>query len=303
MNTPDAPGGRRTCLVCDAISAPIGTKLGQTIFECSRCTLRFAPPHPHREASELYGAEYFTNADAEYGNYVAEEPAHRRQARRYLRRIGPVRGTGALLDVGGATGFFGDEARSQGWRVTVVELSAYAARHASETLNLPVVNGAFPDVDLDGQHFDVVTFFNVFEHLEAPRHAEARLRELVLPGGVVAIETWDWGSLTARILGLHWHQYDPEYVPCYYNKRSLLTLFSPVAWECIAYGAGTKWISVRRSLDILAAKHGAKALRFLGNGPLGSIDLPYRLGDLVWVVLRRRSGAPLPVGTAARQVR
>ena len=240
------------------------------------------------DAADLYTADYFTSAGAEYGDYVGEEAAHRRQARRYLASLTRVHKPGSLLDVGGATGFFADEARNAGWRVLLVELSAYASAHARDAFQLPVINGAFPAVDVGPDPFDVVTFFNVFEHLASPRDAELRLRAIVAPGGIVAIETWDWSSLAARLLGLRWHQYQPEYVPCYYNRKSLLTLFAPGDWECLAYGPGTKWISARRAFDILAEKHGARALRALGGSAIGSIDLPYRLGDLVWVILRRR---------------
>jgi SAM-dependent methyltransferase len=237
----------------------------------------------------LYSADYFTSDASEYGDYVGEEPAHRRQARRYLRSIARVHATGSLLDVGGATGFFADEARKAGWQVELVEVSTYAANHAREALGLPVVIGAFPSVTLHRSSFDVVTFFNVFEHLNAPREAETRLRNIVPPGGVVAIETWDWGSMLARTLGLEWHQYQPAYVPCYYNRKSLLALFQPDSWECLTYGSGTKWISLRRATEILAAKHGARMLKVLGDSALGSVDLPYRLGDLIWVVFRRRT--------------
>ncbi len=275
----------RPCPVCGAASAPIGSKSGHSILECPACSLRFTVP-PAQDPRELYGERYFTSADAEYGNYLAEEGAHRRQARRYLKHLRLLHAAGTLLDVGGAAGFFADEARKQGWSTRIIEVSPYAADCAA-AIGVTVIRGAFPDVDTGPGKYDVVTFFNSLEHFPEPRRVEARLQELVKPGGFLVIETWDWRSLVARVQGLQWHQYHPEYVPHYFDRRSLLTLFCPADWQLIEYRRATKWISVRRALDILGSKHGAAAFRILGRGPIGLIDVPYRMGDLIWVSFRR----------------
>ncbi len=281
------------CPICHALSAPIGAKAGRSIYECPACSHRFTEPDLAQDPVELYGENYFTNADAEYGNYVAEEPAHRRQARRYLTHLALMYSVGTILDVGGAAGFFADEASKQGWSASMVEVSPYAAGRA-RAIGVRVVEGTFLGVDLGDATFDVVTFFNSLEHLPNPRRVEARLRDLVKPNGLLVIETWDWQSTIARMQGLKWHQYHPEYVPHYFDRRSLLALFNKPDWQLVEYRWATKWISTRRALDILAAKHGARPLRALGRSLIGSVDVPYRLGDLVWVVFRRSSSTSTP---------
>ena len=261
-------------------------KSGYSIYECPGCSLRFTLPDPAQDLEEVYGERYFTSADAEYGNYLAEEPAHRRQASRYLRQLRLLHTVGSLLDVGGAAGFFADEARKHGWATRIVEVSPYAAARA-EAIGVSVVRGAFPDVNIGRTQFDAVTFFNSLEHLPELRRAELRLQELVKPGGLVVIETWDWRSFVARIQGLSWHQYHPEYVPHYFDRRSLRQLFSASDWRLLEYRRATKWISLRRALDILASKYGAGVLRALGRTRVGVLDIPYRMGDLVWVVFER----------------
>jgi 2-polyprenyl-3-methyl-5-hydroxy-6-metoxy-1,4-benzoquinol methylase len=237
----------------------------------------------------MYDERYFNGAVGGYPDYLQDEAVHRKRARAYLRAIGrQCRSPGRLLDVGCATGFFLDEARTLGWRVTGCEVSAWAAAYASERLALEVEVGPFPSPTLAGRQFDVVTFLNVFEQLHDPRAVESALRDLVVPGGLVAIETWDSGALVARLLGSRWHQYRPRNTPVYLNRRSLAELFRSVHWELVTYRAHAKGISLRNGLHILgidlpaATGHGAAAW-------LGALTVPYRLGDLVWVVLRRRS--------------
>jgi 2-polyprenyl-3-methyl-5-hydroxy-6-metoxy-1,4-benzoquinol methylase len=239
----------------------------------------------------LYGEHYFVGAQSEYQNYVAEEPAHRRQGRRYLRRIAMDRqDRGAILDVGCAAGFFLDEARVLGWSVSGIEVSGYASEYARSTLGLPVRTGAFP-ADLPPKaSFDVVTFFNVLEHLAEPRAIVARLEEIVRPGGLVVIETWDWKSTIARMLGMGWHQYNARHVPAYYAKRAIALAFPAPRWEVVRYSTATKWISVRRATEIIARQNHitwlTRALSRTAGHIVSRIDVPYRLGDLIWIVLK-----------------
>jgi SAM-dependent methyltransferase len=267
---------------------------GAPIRRCAECSLAFAPAEPTPgELPALYAASYFRGDSGHYGDYVAEEPAHRRQARRYLRRLAAAgRRGGRILDVGCAAGFFLDEARRAGWRTRGVEVSEYASARARDLLGLDVLTSSFLDAPLDGERFDVVTFFNVFEHLSNPRAVEARLATLVRPGGLVLVETWNAESLTARAFGARWHQWDPRFVPYYYSRRSLGLIFDAARWRSPRWAPAAKWISLGRGLEILGRlSHSARARRLLeraSRGPLGRLDVPYFTGDLVLAWFERR---------------
>jgi SAM-dependent methyltransferase len=279
------------CPLCNRASRCVAQKEKDLLYECTVCQLRFFLPSSEAP-EELYGEHYFVGAQSEYLDYMSEEPAHRRQARRYLRRIGHVRRrAGALLDVGCAAGFFLDEARSVGWTVAGLEVSPYASEYARSTLDLPVATGEFPSALKGSEHFDVVTFYNVFEHLGNPGDAVRQLAEIVRPGGIVVIETWDWRSAIAKTLGMGWHQYNARHVPCYYSRHAIEVAFPRPAWEMIRYQVAAKWISARRATEILARQGGQQWLTRLLASPVGGVvrrlDVPYRLGDLVWTVFRR----------------
>ena len=283
----------RDCPVCGARpSGAIGRKDGVRLFRCAVCTAQYAERAPE-DASlpEIYDAHYFNGAPAGYPDYQRDEAVHRARARTYLRDIGRVRqAPGRVLDVGCATGFFLDEARRDGWTVRGCDASAWAAEQASRNLGLDVVVGPFPHPALEGDRFDLVTFFNVFEQLLDPRAAEAFLRALVKPGGLVAIETWDADALVVRLLGTRWHQYRPRETPVYFNRRSLQALFRPPRWELVAYRPCTKRISLRNGFHVLGLELPANGGRSFA-ARLGNLTVPYRLGDLVWVLLRRRADA------------
>ena len=208
-----------------------------TLWECRSCRLVFSVPVPGSvELPELYSEAYFTGGGPGYVGYLNDEATHRTQARRYLARLareGQLRGR--LLDVGCATGFFLDEARRAGWDVAGCEVSGYAAAHARNGLGLDVQCAPLLETSYPPASFDVITFFNVLEHIPEPRAVAERVHALLKPGGLLVIETWDRDSLAARAAGRRWHQYSPPFVVSYFNRRSLACLFGPDRWHLARY--------------------------------------------------------------------
>ena len=280
----------RECPVCRAVDSEEHLTIGDcTLLHCRGCKLVFSTEEPHEhQLPELYGRGYFKESPVGYRDYIAEESAHRRQARRYLVRLQQwSQPPGKLLDVGCAAGFFLDESRRVGWDVQGCEVSGFAADHAV-ALGLPVTTGPFLSANIAEDVWDVITLFNVFEHLAQPTEVVRKLHHLLAPGGVVVIETWNVRSWTARLFGASWHQYQPSHVPYYYSPPSLRALFDEADWQFLSTRISVKWISLGRGLDILDGRMG----RWLPHlsGPLrrraGRLELPYLADDLMTVAVQ-----------------
>ncbi len=288
-----------TCPVCRTPAPPLAfVKNGYPMHRCPTCQLVYSARPPQGEKLEaLYSAQYFTDGGAGYPDYIADERTHRRQARSYLRKISKLDAKpGSVLDVGCATGFFLDEARKAGWTVSGCELSEYAQRFAERELGLDVVRAGFLDPHFvpRPESFDLITMFNVLEHVPDPTGVESKLANLVRPGGHLVIETWDPHSLFARMLGPKWPTYAPPTVLYCFTKRTLTHLFDPERWTLVSYRPAAKWISIDHGLSLLeyeARKRPplARLLRAVRRSWLGRIDVPYCLGDLALVVFRRTS--------------
>jgi SAM-dependent methyltransferase len=130
-------------------------------------------------------------------------------ARRFLRReLGRIRGllggAGRLLDVGCATGALLEEARAEGFEVMGVELGLASSTYARERLGLPVLTGDFLEARLPEASFDVVTLYEVIEHLLDPLAILREVRRVLRPGGLLALSTPNRASLTGRALGSRW---------------------------------------------------------------------------------------------------
>jgi 2-polyprenyl-3-methyl-5-hydroxy-6-metoxy-1,4-benzoquinol methylase len=198
-----------SCIVCKGHAfIPYLKSQKYSITRCLTCGLRFLEPQPTaKELAALYSQDYFISQNAGvrgYSEYVSEASNHRRTFRNRLRLLPrPERGS-SLMDLGAATGFFVEQARLAGWDAQGIEPSAWASRHARETLGQPVFTGTLGEAQVPESSFDVVTMWEVIEHLPDPRTLLAGVTSILKPGGYLALSTPDAGSFVARLFGKRW---------------------------------------------------------------------------------------------------
>ncbi len=170
---------------------------GQRLLGCEHCGLvRLFSETPFRP-------DYWEDDGA--GVNVYEDSRLRAELRRryarYLTVIDADRtGTGALLDAGCGIGNFLMAARDAGWCVAGVEVSAKAAAIARR-VGLDVEISALEDSRQPPGAFDVVTLWDLIEHVEDPVGALRAVHDKLRPGGTVFLETPNegfWGRSLLR---------------------------------------------------------------------------------------------------------
>jgi len=212
------------CPICRGAVARWTEKRGHPILRCRSCGTAFvAPESVPDDLESLYSAGYFAGKEAAgYPGYLRDAALLERNFVRRLRWIESFRTPGRLLDVGAALGVFLKVARERGWDAVGVEIAPDCAREASRLAGVPVVAGSFPDVDLPGS-FDVITMFDVIEHMRDPLVTFRGATKLLRPGGWLVIETGDLGSVYARLAGKHWHYLDPPQHLFYFTASALVS--------------------------------------------------------------------------------
>jgi SAM-dependent methyltransferase len=218
------------CPICEAESAPDSVFAPSPLLRCRACDFAFLPgTHNGR----LYDDEFFANYDGD--DYRAAERARRFESHRRLKLLArhlppPAR----LLEIGGAAGFFLDEARRRGYEGAGVELNEEMAEYAREALGLDVMAGRIEEVELGEQTFDGACAFHVLEHVSAPAEAVAAVRAALRPGGILLIEVPNAGSQVARREGDRWHALKLPYHVGHYGPRSMAALLEAAALEVVA---------------------------------------------------------------------
>ena len=199
------------------------------LWLCRRCGLGYSDPQP-REAVERRYLSQYDLAD-HFG--ALEERKGVLDAQRLDRLPAPAPAA-KLLDVGCGDGQFAAAARARGWTVCGVELNPPAAQRARER-GIDVVEGRLEDADLPAGGFDLVTAWDVIEHVPDPRAFATELVRRVAPGGLLVVTTLNRRALVARTFRGRWSMVAVDHFT-YWDAGSLEHLFA---------GAGMRWISVR----------------------------------------------------------
>lgn len=166
--------------------------------------LGFRRLHPLPTAEELrsfYGDEYYEElgGDERRGPELARlrdamtadgerdwlEQTLYTDVRAHLADLG-IEG-GRLLDVGCGTGDFLASMQTAGWDVSGTELSASAVLMCRER-GLDVARTELRDLDAEPGSFDVVTLFNVLEHVLDPVADLAHVTTLLRSGGIAIVQ-------------------------------------------------------------------------------------------------------------------
>lgn len=260
-------------------------------MECPGCSAVGVESMPAAGwADSFYDVGYFRGGGrVGYLDYTADEAQHRVNARgrvRLARRFG-ASAASRWLDVGCAVGYTLDEARKSRCKVLGVELSAWAASMARDKLGLPVTHAMREAIASRGEGFDVVSFFQVLEHMPDPVAALTDARACLRTDGLLVVETWDRGSAVARLFGRRWQQIAPPSVLWLFDRPSLNHLLERSGFRMLAIERTSKKISVGWAAGLMADKAPAwlgGGLRKIASSPLGRISINYRLGDLVTVV-------------------
>jgi 2-polyprenyl-3-methyl-5-hydroxy-6-metoxy-1,4-benzoquinol methylase len=201
------------------------------VVDCATCSMRYLSPRAHEsDVARLYGApEYWERGGPEsgYSSYSSIEPL---LVRTFIRRLSPFppREAGArLLDVGCGPGAGLDAARSLGYEAWGLDVSSAAVAVASARYPDRVRLGTLSDRLFPQGFFDVITLFDVIEHIYDPRRLALDLAWHLAPEGRIAVATPNVKSLLARATGRRWVSYKiPEHVS-YFSPRTLAAALAP----------------------------------------------------------------------------
>lgn len=193
---------------------------GCAIWQCSSCGLGRAETKDF-DPSSYYTADYFSGGHSDgYSDYRGAEPVLRQEFARSVRFLRHYRDGGRLLDLGCAYGFFLKEAQRH-FEVSGIELAEQAAAEC-RSAGLHVLSGLADEANMAQiGEVDVITMFDVIEHLPQPTETLALCYRYLKPGGVIVITTGDFASLAARWTGTKWRLMTPPQHLWFFTVQSL----------------------------------------------------------------------------------
>jgi SAM-dependent methyltransferase len=228
------------CPACHADAATHRFRLARyVIVRCERCGLLYNRDFPDDDrVAETFDERYYHDVQREAFAGI-EDPsadASRTIYEQGLTFVERERGVGRLLDIGCAFGVFMQIASARGWNVKGVEVSPYASRYAREQRGLDVVTGSGADVRHPDNSFDLVTMWDVLEHVRDARASVQAAARWLKPGGYFLVTTDNYDSLLSRLggaayavsFGMFAYPIERFYIPfnsCYFTRRDVTALF------------------------------------------------------------------------------
>ena len=198
-------------------------------------------------------------ADDEYSSGVYREYAKSRDlkiatARPRLAAIKKLTDGRRLLDVGCATGFFMEAAAEEGFDVRGVEFSTVAISLARRDIRDRIVCGDVNVLQSRGsEKFDVVTAFDIIEHVQNPANFLADIREALLPGGLLAISSPDTGHFLRYFMGSRWPMLQPMQHTVLFSRRSIADLLERCGFRDVRVETTRKVLTMDYLADQLTA--------------------------------------------------
>jgi SAM-dependent methyltransferase len=202
------------------------------LVACRACSLVYVNP---RLRPDLILEGY---AEAQDPLFSAQNEARIKGFRKtlvgVLKHLG-ISGQGKrVLDVGCAGGAFLVAARQLGFEVTGIEPARWMAAFGRQTYGLDIrdgvlVPGVFPD-----QSFDVVTLWDVIEHLSWPLETLRAARSLLKPDGLLLVNYPDIGTFAARFLGRRWPFWLSVHL-LYYTRKTMTAQLQRAGFSVLWY--------------------------------------------------------------------
>ncbi len=249
------------------------------IVRCRVCGLVYANP---RWDSSVVRESYSIVEDQ---TYVEEREGRvltfSRNLQPFEALVAKNSGTRRLLDVGCHIGVMVELAQARGWEAWGVEPSTWAAEQA-RARGLRVVTGTLTDANLKEDYFDVVTMWDVIEHLTDPAAEVRQVHRVLQPGGVFAIHTIDIESWFARLMGNRW-PWLMEMHLYYFSPRTLSKMLEHNGFKIISWNVQGRYL--RLGYFITRIEPYSKLLYRLLDAVISrlnwrNIAIPINFGDL-----------------------
>ena len=173
------------CLLCGSRQhRPVFEELGVQILRCKRCGHVFSSYAGDAHYEGFWGAE--VPQDEHFYWSKARAKMHGDFRREFLDGR-----SGRLLDMGCGLGFFLKTVAScEQWEAHGCEISPAAVHYARNTLGLQnVMVGRLQDVSLPQHSFDIITMWDVLDHILNPDPLLARCHDLLREDGILFIRT------------------------------------------------------------------------------------------------------------------
>lgn len=213
------------CLVCNSTELKALPKYQKDyLCKCQKCGFVFSQRIP--TAQEL--DEHYQG----YGRADYLSPITIKRYHELLDKMEPYRKTNRLLDVGCGIGYFLEVAKERGWEVYGTEFTDKAVQ-ICEAKGINMQQGVLDPTNYSPESFDIITSFEVIEHINNPQTELSNFHTLLRKGGLCYVTTPNFNSLLRyRLKGDYNNICYPEHLS-YYTPKTIQKAFRAAQFKTV----------------------------------------------------------------------
>lgn len=214
---------RIDCPVCGANQfTELFKKAGEPFVKCNDCSLVLINPRPvFSNMIDTYHSDYSVG-------YQTKQDKKERRIRRWVRRIRRLGiKQGRWLDIGCSVGYVLKIAAQYDFEPYGVDIEPYSIKYARDQLGLKnVFIGTVEDQQFPTAYFDVISAYDVIEHVPDLNDFTAELCRLLSPRGILDLRTPDIGHWRVPRQLDQWEAILPSQHLYYFNSKTIKQLLA-----------------------------------------------------------------------------
>ena len=255
---------------------------GRDIYVCATCSVYFC--HPLPDPDELLAA-YDGPPDEQF---VSQNEFRYKTFKKIFLSFSKTLGVHphevSVTDIGAAGGVFLRVMKDFGFVARGLEASSWLAEFGRENYGVNLIQGDsrgfVPSVD----RMDIVTYWDVLEHIANPKNELEILTPKLKSGSIVLVSLPSTDSLSFKALRWRWPMHLDVHL-FYFNRKSLERLFESCGFTLIYTSRYPQQLSLGyvllRVILMIFPTLPTNRLTFLIKGPLNLIPIKYSIGQRV----------------------
>lgn len=270
---------------------PLYKRYGYQIVRCTNCNLVYLlDVPPAKELSELYSKSFFTSSSKFGASKNSPGSINARKRIDWILEFPGIK-TGAWLDIGCATGDFLLAATPFVGELYGNDVSTYAIKIGGQRGLNNLREGDFASLKYPTENFDVITMWDLIEHVPDPKLTLAKAYQALKPGGYIVLSTGDVESLAARITGRFWHLMIPPLHIYFFSKRTIRRYLESSGFKEIEVFYPGKVAPldflIEKSFRLISPALGRVVSSSIKNFDLARVQLPVNFFDIMTVRARK----------------
>jgi ubiquinone/menaquinone biosynthesis C-methylase UbiE len=228
----------------------------ERMVRCRKCGLIYLSPRPKKE---IIINSYSLSEDKQY---ISQEKGRQLTFKNCLKTIKRFCQEGSLLDIGAASGIFVKAAVDAGYKACGLEPSEWMCEFARKHYNVTLLPGEVENAKFKDNSFDIITMWDVLEHIPDPMNTLKEVKRILKPGGFLVINYPRIDDPLSRIFGRHWwfllsihlFYFTPKILTAYMEHLEFEKILHKMHFQILEYGYLVERLNVYSPLLAKIAK-------------------------------------------------